>query len=79
MIILMYLSIIKWSIFHLTNTYLKDRLTLLTKSDMYWLCIDSTDLEAELNRLDQSTLAELYMLNTVYTDKAVRIVDWGGD
>ena len=57
--------------------YLKDRLTLLAKSDMYWLCIDSTDLEAELNRLDQNTLAELYMLNTVYTDKAVRIVDWG--
>ena len=57
--------------------YLKDRLTLLVKSDMYWLCVDSTNLEAELNRLDQNTLAELYMLNTVYTDKAVKIVDWG--
>ena len=57
--------------------YLKDRLTLLAKSDMYWLCIDSTNLEAELNKLDQNTLAELYMLNTVYTDKAVKIVDWG--
>lgn len=44
---------------------------------MYWLCIDSTNLEAELNKLDQNTLAELYMLNTVYTDKAVKIVDWG--
>ena len=57
--------------------YLKDRLTLLAKSDIYWLCIDSTNLEAELNRLDQNTLAELYMLNTVYTDKAVKIVNWG--
>jgi hypothetical protein len=57
--------------------YLKDRLTLLSKSDMYWLCIDSTNLEAELNKLDQSTLAELYMLNTVYTNKTVKIVDWG--
>lgn len=28
-------------------------------------------------KLDQNTLAELYMLNTVYTDKAVKIVDWG--
>lgn len=44
---------------------------------MYWFCIDSTNLEAELNKLDQNTLAELYMLNTVYTDKAVKIVDWG--
>lgn len=57
--------------------YLKDRLTLLAKADMYWLCIDSTNLAAELNRLDQNTLAELYMLNTVYTDKEVKIVDWG--
>lgn len=57
--------------------YLKDRLTLLAKSGMYWLCIDSTNLEAELKRLDQYTLAELYMLNTVYTDKPVKIVDWG--
>ena len=57
--------------------YLKDRLTLLAKADMYWLCIDSTNLAAELNRLDQNTLAELYMLNTVYTDKDVKIVDWG--
>ena len=57
--------------------YLKDRLTLLAKSDIYWLCIDSTNLESELNRLDQNTLAELYMLNTFYTDKAVKIVDWG--
>ena len=57
--------------------YLKDRLTLLAKSDMYWLCIDSTNLETELNRLDQNTLAELYMLNTFYMDKNVRIVDWG--
>lgn len=57
--------------------YLKDRLTLLAKADIYWLCIDSTNLEVELNRLDQNTLAELYMLNTVYTDKEVKIVDWG--
>lgn len=57
--------------------YLKDRLTLLAKSDTYWLCIDATNLEAELNRLDQNTLAELYMLNTFYTDKPVKIVDWG--
>ena len=57
--------------------YLKDRLTLLAKSDTYWLCIDSTNLETELNRLDQNTLAELYMLNTVYTDKTVKAVDWG--
>lgn len=57
--------------------YLKDRLTLLAKSDMYWLCIDSSNLEAELNKLDQNTLAELYMLNTFYTDKPVKIVDWG--
>ena len=57
--------------------YLKDRLTLLAKADMYWLCIDSTNLAAELDRLDQNTLAELYMLNTVYTDKEVKIVDWG--
>ena len=59
------------------SKYLKDRLTLLAKSDAYWLCIDSTNLEAELNRLDQYTLAELYMLNTVFTDKPVKIVDWG--
>lgn len=57
--------------------YLKDRLTLLAKADMYWLCIDSTNLAAELDRLDQNTLAELYMLNTVYIDKEVKIVDWG--
>lgn len=57
--------------------YLKDRLTLLAKADMYWLCIDSTNLEVELNKLDQNTLAELYMLNTVYTDKNVKVVDWG--
>ena len=57
--------------------YLKDRLTLLAKSDTYWLCIDSTNLETELNKLDQNTLAELYMLNNVYVDKAVKIVDWG--
>lgn len=57
--------------------YLKDRLTLLLRSDIYWLCIDSTNLETELNRLDQNTLAELYMLNNFYTEKEVRIVDWG--
>ncbi len=55
--------------------YLKDRLILLVKSDMYCFCIDSSNLEAELNKLDQNTLVELYMLNTVYTDKAVKIVD----
>lgn len=41
------------------------------------MCIDSTNLESELNKLDQNTLAELYMLNNVYTDKVVKIVDWG--
>lgn len=59
------------------SRYLKDRLTLLSKSDEYWLCIDTTNLEDELNRLDQNTLSELYMLNTCYTDKKVKIVDWG--
>lgn len=57
--------------------YLKDRLTLLAKSDIYWLCIDSTNMENEIRRLDQNTLAELYMLNTVYKDKVVKIIDWG--
>lgn len=57
--------------------YLKDRLTLLAKSDIYWLCIDSINLKDELNKLDQNTLAELYMLNTIYTDKAVKIIDCG--
>lgn len=56
---------------------LKDRLTLLSKSDLYWLCIDTTNLEEELNRLDQNTLAELYMLNTVYINTTVKIMDWG--
>ncbi len=55
---------------------LKDRLTLLSKSDLYWLCIDTTNLEEELNRLDQNKLAELYMLNTVYINTPVKIVDW---
>lgn len=41
------------------------------------MCIDSSNLEAELNKLDQNTLAELYMINTFYTDKPVKIVDWG--
>lgn len=74
-------NILSYFLYHRFNDngtrYLKDRLTLLAKSDMYWLCIDSTNLEEELNRLDQNTLAELYMLNTFYTDKTVRIVDWG--
>ena len=74
-------NILSYYLYHSFNDngamYLKDRLTLLAKSDMYWLCIDSTNLETELNRLDQNTLAELYMLNTFYMDKNVRIVDWG--
>ena len=74
-------NILSYFLYHSFNDhearYLKDRLTLLAKSDMYWLCIDSSNLEAELNKLDQNTLAELYMLNTFYTDKPVKIVDWG--
>lgn len=57
--------------------YLKDRLTLLSKCDIYWLCIDATNLLSELSKLDQFTLAELYMLNTVYSSKKVKVVDWG--
>lgn len=74
-------NILSYFLYHSLNDhearYLKDRLTLLAKSDMYWLCIDSSNLEAELNKLDQNTLVELYMLNTFYTDKPVKIVDWG--
>lgn len=56
--------------------YLKDRLTLLSKSDEYWLCIDTNNLEVEINRLDQNTLAELYMLSTIFVDKPIKIIDW---
>ena len=59
------------------KTYLKDRLTLLSKVDEYWLFIDSTNMKEELEKMDQFTLAELYMLNTVYKDKKIKIVDWG--
>lgn len=74
-------NILSYFLYHSFNDhkarYLKDRLTLLAKSDMYWLCIDSSNLETELTKLDQNTLAELYMLNTFYIDKPVKIVDWG--
>ena len=39
-------------------------------------CIDSSNFESELNKLDQNTLAELYMLNTFYTYIPLKIVDW---
>ena len=74
-------NILSYFIYHNFDTtdsrYLKDRLTLLEKSDMYWLCIDSTNLEEEIDKLDQNTLAELYMLNTDYSDKEMRIIGWG--
>lgn len=57
--------------------YLKDRLTLLKKSDKYWLCLDENNFEKEINRLDQNTLAELYVLNNFYPEKEVEVVDWG--
>ncbi len=57
--------------------YLKDRLTLLKKSDKYWLCLDESNFEKEISRLDQNTLAELYVLNNLYPEKEVEIVDWG--
>lgn len=57
--------------------YLLDRLTLLSKADEYWLFIDISNFDKELKNLDQYTLAELYMLNTVYTNKMVKILDWG--
>lgn len=59
------------------STYLKDRLTLLASADEYWLCIDSTNMKEELERLDQFTLAELYLLDTLFTDKKFRVMDWG--
>ena len=62
--------------FNNNSRYLKDRLTLLNKSDIYWLCIDTSNFERELKNMDQYTLAELYMLNEVYTDKEVIVMDW---
>ena len=62
--------------FNNDSRYLKDRLTLLKKSDVYWLCIDTSNFERELRNMDQFTLAELYMLNEVYMDKKVAVMDW---
>lgn len=59
------------------RTYLKDRLTLLCNADEYWLCIDSTNMKEELARLDQFTLAELYLLDTLFKDKKFKVMDWG--
>ena len=57
--------------------YLKDRLALLKKSDKYWLCLDKSNFEKEINRLDQNTLAELYVLSVLYPEKEIEIIDWG--
>lgn len=57
--------------------YLKDRLALLKKSDKYWLCLDESNFEKEINRLDQNTLAELYVLSVLYPEKEIEIIDWG--
>lgn len=59
------------------KAYLKDRLTLLANSDEYWLCIDSTNMKEELERLDQFTLAELYVLDTLFPEKKFKVMDWG--
>ena len=56
--------------------YLKDRLALLSKSDEYWLFIDTGRIDEEIDNLDKNTLVELYALSTVFKDKKVNVVDW---